>query len=171
MSATPNVYWLAVAASTEEVSYEELKYRMVVAQGWPALSVESLIPFVIDGDRAAFDSIFTALYKRVYPTDQERAARIMWDLLSLKQGDIIVAIEGRKVSGITELTTDSVSSYRHDKFHQYANSISYGVNWRDWETVSPDFVPTAPSQSVQGIRQPQQDREQVLKVWNAFNNR
>jgi hypothetical protein len=170
MNEGPSVYWLAVASNTVEVNYEELKHRMVVAQGWPKLSLEALLPFAADGDRATFDSIFGALFKRVYPEySADSSARIMWDLLNLKQGDIIVAIEGTRVVGIAELPIDAVSSYRHDKFHEYANTVSYGTNWRDWETVSNNFVPTAPAKGVQGIRQLQQYREKVLSAWKTHS--
>lgn len=172
MNEHQRVYWLAVAVNSAEVSFDELKHRRVIAQGWPAVSADALLPFVLDEDRQTFNAIFAALFKRVYPTDDAiPVARIFWDMLHLKRGDLIVAIEGTRVVGITELKVDAISSYRHDAHHEYANAVCYGSVWVDWLTVSSEFVPTAPAQSVPGIQQLQLHREQVLSAWKTHKDR
>lgn len=172
MNENQGVYWLAVAAITADVSYEELKHRMVIANGWPALNLESLLSFADAENREAFDAIFSALFKRAYPDgDAAPVARVFFDLLQLKNGDLIVAIEGTRVVGITELKVDAISTYRHDAYHEYANAFCYGSVWIDWATVSSEFAPVAPAKGVKGIKRLQQDREKVLAAWNTYKNR
>jgi hypothetical protein len=166
-----NTYWLAIDSNNEHSSFEELKHRKVVANGWPAASLHSSLEFVNADDRTAFDSVFAVIFDRAYPDlgeDRSNVARIFWTLLNIKSGDIIVAIEGTKVRGIGQAHTNAISTYRHDNQHEYGNTVLYGFDWYDWDSVSPHYTPTTPAQSVPGIAQLQTEREQVESVWMEF---
>ena len=167
---TQNVSWLAIDSNGGNSSYLELKHRLVVANGWGDLDLTHLIEFAKNEDWETFQAEFQILYSRIYSEveDASGVAKIFWNLLHIKAGDIVVGIEGTKVMGIGEAQMDAVGSYRHDKFHEYGNTVLYGFSWHDWSEVSPDFTPTAPALSVKGIANLQNERDQVLAVWNSF---
>jgi hypothetical protein len=94
-------WWLAI--DRQHTSYEELKHRKVVAQGWPDLgNLVTLCTLVGAGDRNAFIQTVAALDRIGYGT-ATHADRVMWDLLNMRAGDLVVGIEGTTVRGICEL--------------------------------------------------------------------
>ena len=51
----------------------------------------------------------------------------MWNLLSIREGDLIVALEGTTVRGICEAKKDAVDSYRYDNACEYAYEYAHTV--------------------------------------------
>ena len=159
-----NTWWLAIDRNQGNASYEKLKNRKVVAQGWPKLGdLRTLCTLVEKGDRSAFTHKVRARHLLVYGEEySSQASRIMWDLLSLRSGDLVVGIEGVAVKGICRLEQEGWESYKHDSTYEYAQTVGFPVEWVDWEF---DFTPRAPNQGVPGIRQLQSEREKVISVW------
>jgi hypothetical protein len=88
-------WWLAI--DRQYTSYDELKHRKVVAQGWPDLgNLLTLCALVGAGDRNTFIQTVTALELIAYG-NSTHAARVTWDLLSMRAGDLVVGIEGTTV--------------------------------------------------------------------------
>ena len=160
------VWWLAIDENQQNTSYEELKYRKVVAQGWPALrNLVTLLPLVQAERRGPFCGAVQALYECVYPEGQKtEVGRIMWQLLRLQAGDLVVGIEGRNVRGICQLEHNGWDSYRYDDpaAYNYAHTVGCPVEWRDWEF---GFTPQPPARGVPGIRALQNDYQRVIDAW------
>ena len=77
----------------------------MVAQGWPKLGdLRTLCTLVEKEDRDAFIHKVKNLHLIAYGNKySSQASRIMWDLLSLRSGDLVVGIEGVAVKGICQL--------------------------------------------------------------------
>ena len=159
-----NTWWLAIDRNQGNASYKELKNRKVVAQGWPKLrDLRTLCTLVEKGPRDAFTRKVKARHLSAYgKEDSCKSPRIMWDLLSLRSGDLVVGIEGVTVKGICRLGQHGWESYKYDSTYNYAQTVSFPVEWVDWEF---DFTPVAPNQSVSGIRQLQNERKDVIAAW------
>jgi hypothetical protein len=107
------VFWLAV--DRECSSYIELKYRKVVSQGWSALgNLVSLKPFY-SNHKDLFEQNIKALgdigYKRDSWFHRNECGDVMWHLMGLKEGDLVIALEGRTVKGIWGSNTNVEKTY------------------------------------------------------------
>ncbi len=163
-----DVWWLAIDKNQKHTSYEELKHRKVVAQGWPALgNLVTLLPLVRAERRDLFRRAMQALHECVYPEDRAEVDRIMWQLLRLQTGDLVVGIEGVEVRGICQLGHNGWDSYRYDDpdAYNYAHTVGFPVKWIDWNADEFGFTPQPPAQSVAGIREMQNDRQRVIDAW------
>ena len=162
------VWWLAIDRNQENTSYEELKHRKVVAQGWPALgNLATLLPLVQAERRDLFRRAVLALYEFAHPEGQAEVDRIMWQLLRLQEGDLVVGIEGTAVRGICQLERNGWDSYRYDgpDAYNYAHTVGFPVRWRDWDAGGFGFTPQPPALGVPGIRALQKDYQRVMDVW------
>lgn len=180
-----HTWWCAL--KTKHTSYVEVKRRKVIAQGWSALgNLVSLLPLVPD-HRAQFAPRIQSLGDVGY--DQEparppgrewwkskdrkkhRTPRVMWNLLNLRKGDLVVAIEGTTVKGICQILQDGVTSYKYagpGDVYEYAQTVGFPVAWVDWDAALFGFVPVAPAKSVLGIAGLVQDSAQVVSAWNKY---
>jgi hypothetical protein len=164
--------WM-VAIAKKYTSYEELKIRRVVAQGWPDLGDLSLL--------VAANNVREQIIESGEDGD---TARIFENLLSnIQQCDLALGFEGTKLRGICQLTR--VTRYAYDDVGQasgippstfskpsynYAN-ILFPVLWIDWE----DFVqfmrgaptPSAGGQGPRGIDKSHHPQD-VIDAWNRF---
>ena len=126
-------WWLAI--DRQYTSYDELKHRKIVAQGWPDLgNLLTLCALVGAGDRNTFMQTVTALECIAYG-NSTHAARVMWDLLSMRAEDLVVGIEGTTVKGICQLKENGWDSYQHHspEAYNYAQTIGFPVEWIDWD--------------------------------------
>lgn len=163
-------WWLAI--DRQYTSYDELKHRKMVAQGWPDLgNLLTLCPLVQGGERNAFIDAVGALERIAYG-NSSHAARVTWDLLSMKAGDLVVGIEGTSVKGICELRVNGWESYRYQspEAYNHAQTIGFPVDWVDWNPQVFGFTPTAPAQSVQGVAGLQNESQRVADVWSNYQN-
>jgi hypothetical protein len=107
------IWWLAIDKNHQCSSYEELKHRKVIAQGWPDLgNLQTLLPLVEAGSKDVFNATIRELERLAYD-DVGRAEKVMWHLLSLKAHDLVVGIEGTDVRGICELHQNGWESYQY----------------------------------------------------------
>lgn len=173
-------YWSAI--DTQHSSYEELKHRKVIAQGWRDLgNLRSLLGPVYDA-KDDFLEIVQVFGDNAYSNTASwwhdgdaadrllrRAPTVMWNLLHLEAGDLVVAVEGRDVRGICEVKEDARMSYQYDTDHEYAHTVSRGVDWIDWTEEQFGFVPEPPSRGLLGIRNLNQASEQVEAAFYSRN--
>lgn len=162
------VWWLAIDRTY--TSYLELKYRKVVAQGWPDLGdLAGLCPLVGSGNQVEFTNAVACLENIAYGA-ATHAARVMWNLLSIEQDDLVVGIEGTTVKGICQLQQNGWESYRllFPESYNYANTIGFPVVWNDWNQQTFGFTPTTPAQGVQGIAGLQKDAERIENAWQQL---
>lgn len=172
-----NTWWTAIELDTS--SYEEIKHRKVIAQGWSNLgTLSSLLP-LIGQDEEGFMQIIQIIgdttYKEMIGWDKDRnnnrAPRVMWNLLSIKNGDLIVAIEGTKVKGICEIKKDAIETYMYQPEYDYAQAVGFPVEWIDWSEDKFGFTPTAPAQSVLGIRRLHTEQDEVVTAWQKYKSK
>jgi hypothetical protein len=141
----------------------------VIAQGWPLLGdISKIIPIVLN---PATESKFQMEIKKlVVPTyDLDRAAKALWQLFKIKRGDLVVAIEGTRVRGITQARQSAVEAYSFDPNNRYDYRQCAGrdVNWIDWdERVAKPL--TAPRKGVLAASRIHNDEQVVLEAWEKF---
>lgn len=168
------VFWLAV--DKDYSSYLELKYRKVVAQGWGGVGdLVSLKPFhpkhedlfiqniQVLGDIAYKDADWWKNKDR----EKSRCPTVMHNLMGLKEGDLIVATEGQTVKGICKMPSNGLDSYRLDKGFSYAQTVGFSAKWIDIDSF--EFTPN-PGKIPFGIHNVVNDRERVIKAWEAYQN-
>ena len=123
-SGIATVWWLAIDSNNGHSSYQELKERKVVAQGWSELGdLSEQLDFQYQMDRAQTDedikNIGDKVYKRSGRWGKDRlpsgTPRVFWNLLTLRKRDLVVAIEGTTVRGICELKHHGVDGYSFDR--------------------------------------------------------
>ena len=161
-------HWLAIDWNQGHASFDELRHRRVVAQGWPGVpSLETLLTFVEHSERQAFmDAV--AVLERLGHQHTTRANRVPWDLLSMKAGDVVVGIEGTKIKGICQLQHDGHRSYRHDApdVYNYAHTIGFPVEWVLWDVAMFGAPPKPSGQGADGVESLIKESERVTDAWN-----
>ncbi len=169
------VWWTAI--DRDVTTYEQLRQRGVVAQGWPALGDLAPILSLVPTDRARFVHEVAARGDRGYAGQAHwqgdrhpaRVPRVMWNLLTLATGDLVVGIEGRMVRGIC--CVGATVGYTHDPRYEYAHSIG-PIEWVDWDESTLGKTPRAPRQSVVGIaHMGESAARQVDAAWRRFTRR
>lgn len=127
-----NVWLLAI--DQNYCSYNELKYRKVVAQGWPSIGdLSSLLPV---HDEAKFREIITNLVSYHYQgwIDERDPGRIMLNLVSMEPGDFVICCEGESVRGIAKISTDAKYLFQYQHLYEYAHCIGPVREWKDLQS-------------------------------------
>jgi hypothetical protein len=111
-------------------SYEELKKRSVVAQGWSSSGDVSFL---------SEDKRFKDFIDFIESDEKEKEKCIVAfkTLFDIKSGDIVVAFEGAEIKGICQIP-DSFA-YLHQSDYQYSNAI-FPVKWVDWNDIANSSV-------------------------------
>jgi hypothetical protein len=173
-----NVWWMTINRAMGN-SYEKLKTRKVIAQGWPHLGDLSILIQNFDSywrnHRDEFEVLIQMLALPVYPRDAQhvpRALKNLFNLMSITIGDLIVAVESDRgagmVMGICEAERNAWESYQQDNpgIYDYAHTVCFPVKWIDWEGV--DIPPPKPPAMIAGV-QPM-GREQALRVEDLWKS-
>jgi hypothetical protein len=180
-----NVWWCSI--DKDWSSYLELKYRKVIAQGWRELGSLS---FLCDGyediwqnNKDDFCKILQYLGKGYYGSDwwdentgewvrhgkDKNAPTVMYNLLSIQQGDLVVATEGQSVKGICQIQKNGWESYRYDGDFgfEYAQTVGGSVEWMDWDTNIFGPPPPRPAM-VLGVRRIRKNTIRTVEAWNQL---
>ena len=175
------VWWCAIDRNEGWATYEELKARNVVAQGWPVL-----------GDLSRLGTLTPERIKEYVKNidDTDAPAKTFENLLiNIKTGDLVVGIEGTQVKGVCTILPRTTYLFNLDQNFEnvstatlaqkskdqnnftgfdYAHCL-YPVQWIDWKDAAPDDWKLAvPRQGVKGIMQVRQDAEAVEQRWSAY---
>ncbi len=135
-----NVWLLAIDRNYS--SYEELKIRNEVAQGWSALGdLSALLP---DNDQKAprdkskFRDIIYKMVDYVYGgwDDPRDPGRVILNLVSIKDGDYVICCEGETIRGIAKVAQNSSYKFRDPYQFDYAHAMGPVSEWQ--EIVSDD---------------------------------
>ncbi|MFA0117076.1 hypothetical protein AB4392_05270 [Vibrio breoganii] len=173
------VWWLAIDSNRGHCSFQELKERKVVAQGWPKfgdLSKQMDFKYQMDKSQTYEDitNIGDRAYKGTEHWNKDRlpsgAPRVFWNLLNLRKGDLVVAIEGTKVRGLCELKHHGVDGYIFDPNYNYAHGFGGIVDWFGWDEEKLGEPPTPPRQSVKGISKLSNQAHYVIKCWESYKS-
>ncbi len=162
-------WWLAI--DRRNTSYEELKHRKVVAQGWPGPGdLRTLCALVRGDDEETFLQTVDSLVRVAGYANAPKVNRIMWNLLSVGAGDLVVGVEGIIVRGICELNRNGWESYQYQspEAYNYAQTIGFPVKWIDWDAEVFGFTPIPPRQGVPGVRRLQNESHEVLRAWREY---
>jgi Cdc6-like AAA superfamily ATPase len=175
------VWWCAIDRNEGWATYEELKSRNVIAQGWPDLG--NLSDLVGQSDRL----LPQALSNR--GADAAVVGVFINFLSKLHTGDLVVGIEGTRVRGVCEVLPQSRYLYdamnnieelqnsslapkssddlgRFSEFN-YAHCF-YPAYWIDWNVVSSAWSPGTPAQGVKGIASLVKDANAVAERWRQY---
>ncbi len=165
-----SVWWLAIDRNAGHASFEELKRRKVIAQGWPDLG--DMTQFVAECQRAEPEIVKRKLVDRLreaYPGD-EVSARLPSALYNfffgIQPGDLVVGIEGFAVRGICEISDECLYSFEATTRDGREQNYAHGrgpVVWFSWEEFSPDWTPSEAGQTkaVAGLRG--DARDEIIK--------
>ena len=116
-----------IGVDTNYATYEELKQRHVVAQGWSEFGdltflldqsedIEEYLPRITYGSQGGKNT-FKQLFRKI------------------NSGDIILALEGNQIKGIAEIPDKF--TYCYDSKFDYSNSL-FPVTWIDWDSFCKD---------------------------------
>lgn len=178
-----NVWWLGV--KTKYCTFEELKERHVVAQGWPHLGDLREVFFL--GQNPANEALFKAEIETIFgEPGGDNAPDPFWNLSQIKAGDLVVAAEGVTVKGICRVKVDAWSSYqfqptwarvRRDVWSSkvdtvqvnYAQTVCGPVQWRMWSKTILGDSPKAGRQGVYGCQQVRKEYDSFVEAWKKLN--
>jgi hypothetical protein len=166
-----NTWWLAI--DKNHTSYEELKSRKVVAQGWPQVGdLRTLCPLATNpAQEVLVKNVVGELATLHFGEGSEqigRARKVMWNLLQIRRGDLVVGIEGTRVRGICQVGSDATASYRYDPSGQYnyAQTVCADAQWIDWNNDLLGVPPATPNLGILGVQGLVNDSEKVIAAWS-----
>ncbi len=169
---TTKVWWLAINKNHNLSSYEEIKERKIVALFYP--EIDDLTP-ILESYRGDEEQWFDTVQKRQdslgasndLNTAVEYGARALRYLLRAKAGDLVVAIEGTDIRGISQIDGDAVENYRYDKGFKGAHIVADDIKWYDLPTAIGGLFAVS-SRGVQGARQMHDSAELALDIWEKL---
>lgn len=164
-------WWLDV----DDRSYVQLKLKKEISieRLNDLTTLIPLYPRHENAFKAAIQSIGDALYEndewwQITGKETSVCPRWMWNLLSIKRGDLIVAVHSRetpiKALGICEMPVDGFSSYKYNDSER-PQTIGNGlVNWIDWNDSVIDLPLKSPG-IVDGIQKLTSQHDEIIKLW------
>ncbi len=179
-----NVYWLSTGVNGGYSSYDELKHRKIIAQGWSALNDLRTLCNIADSNFDLFRDVINHIGDQEYKDQHGNlenwwisdkthgyCANSMWYLFKeMKPGDLVIAKDGRTVKGFCEVTKKGSDSYEYDcrDVYEYAQTVSFPVEWIDWQTQTVfSFTPTPPAK-MRGVMHVQNAYQQIIYEWQAY---
>ena len=164
-----NIWWLATSKNEKHCSYNELKQRNLLAQGWSELGdLSHLLPLFEDENN--FKNTINEMVKETYNgwIDTRNPGRIILNLLKFNENDLVIVTEGTTVMGITKVGKNPQYSYNNgsDKY-EYAQTISSIKEWKDWNTtiVTP---PTTSTRGPIGINHYGKNKQELIDAWEKL---
>lgn len=141
-----NIYKIGV--DRDSSSFNELMQHHVVSQGWPATRDLTFAFGDEEGFRLFSDNLYA--FGRIIGSGDDRKFYYTLPRLinDIKTGDIILAFEGKRLVGITQIPEKFIYFY-NENVNEYKNSL-FPVQWVKWS----DFCenPNLQSQSGYGVR-------------------
>lgn len=160
-----------IGIGTDYSSYKELKDNNVVAQGWSSFG--DLTFANVANDKTCNDDFNFFIDEKC--TGDPKAPYTFRQLLrDIQPGDIILAFEGQKLKGITEMPPEFIY-YFNDNMEEYMNCL-YPVRWVDWKDFCKnknlkDYKTSAPY-GIQGIENSGEGTSDInsyiVKHWGKF---
>jgi len=120
--------WL-LAIDKKYCSYEELKYRKVLAQGWP--NIGGLSHFLPVKNENKFKEIIKSFVEYFYSGEKHKVDSIILNLTKFSKGDYVICCEGETVKGIAKITEELSYYYDNSKLYEYAQTVYPVKKWKD----------------------------------------
>lgn len=158
--------WL-LAIDREHSSYEELKYRRVLGQGWAAIG--DLSPLLPVKSEYKFKEVIKHYVSYVYDSngDKRDPARVLYNLTKFKKGDLVICCEGQTVRGVARLTEHVEYHYDNPKLYEYAQVV-YPVT--DWVDVDENHGIRIKAMGPVGIQKYGGDAEPVVSLFGCVGS-
>jgi len=164
------VWWLSIDEANENSSYEELKKRRVIAQGWPDLQnlqeSERLVQLRGIPEQQQ-DLLLTTWLQEAYSNAilPLRIRNIVNFFCNIKPGDFVIGKSGQSISGICKIPPSP--TYSFCKEFNYAHGFG-PVTWHDWSDISQDkWAPNPPTRLV-AVCNVGNNRDRVESLFGAF---
>lgn len=108
-----------------------MKYRKVIAQGWPCIG--DLSPLLPVKNASKFREIIINYVSYFYNgwDDERGPGRIMLNLVSMKTGDYVICCEGESIRGIAKFTEDVKYHFQNPNLYEYAHCMCPVRDWKD----------------------------------------
>lgn len=162
---TNQVWWLAI--DRDHTSYDELRGRKVIAQGWPQFG--DLQALYALGADPANEALFKAKIETLSGVPGgDNAPNPLWNLSQIRTGDLIVGVEGTLVRGICQAKVDGWASYHFDERFNYAQTVCGPVTWLQWNVGSMGRPPRTGRHGVWGCMKVQKERARVVEAWEML---
>lgn len=162
-----SVWWLAASAGNAHSSYDELKSRKVLAQGWAKIGdIKALTPLK-NGKEYLFKKIIKKMVLYCYgknPDSYSNSERRICNLLKIQKGDIVVVCEGTTVKGLAKITNDV--SYSFDGNYDYAHQIGPVDAWKDWDSSIVGNAPRTKAFGPEGVQRCMKNEYDFITAWN-----
>jgi len=160
-------------------SYDELKKRHVVAQGW---SKAGDLSFFCMLDETDIDPYVNALINKGYvpPNEPVKPYKAFKGITHLEPGMIVLGDVAGTIKGICEIPPDFCYVYDNgdgfDDTYEYANCI-YPVQWIDWTDFCSDkelqklcLCSRCPA-PLTNVKNPPEIRSFIMKRWEDFKKK
>ncbi|MGB3919264.1 MAG: hypothetical protein WBL07_17660 [Thiothrix litoralis] len=164
-----SIWWLATSKNEGHCSYDELKNRKLLAQGWSALGDLSKLRSLIN-DENNFKNTINKMVEDTYDCwiDKRNPGRIILNLLKFRENDIVICTEGTTVMGMAKVGKNP--QYRYDNGdgkYEYAQTIYPVSEWKDWNTkiVTP---PTTSTMGPVGINRYGKNNQEIMDAWEKL---
>ena len=165
------VWWLATSKNEGHCSYLELKYRKIVAQGWPDIGdISALLPVRMK-DESAFIAMINDLVTYVYNgwNDSRNPGRVINNLLKISKGDFVLCTEGECLRGIARMHQNP--NYRYDNgagYFEYAQTVYPVTEWKEWDSDIVGEQPAIKAMGPVGINHYNADEEVIIAAWDKL---
>ena len=156
--------WL-LAIDKKYSSYEELKYRKVLAQGWSKIG--DLSPLLPIKDSSKFKDIINKYVDYIYEdwNDSRNPGRILYNLLDIKKGDYVICCEGEKVKGIAYIEKELKYYFDNANLYEYCQTVFPVTNWKDVKDQSHKI--SLKSRGPVGIQKYGGNKDYIVNLFNA----
>jgi hypothetical protein len=167
-----SVWWLAIDEAQGNASYEELRERRVVAQGWPDLGdlqAGGRLAQLRTAPEQYRPGLLSGWLQQAYPDKDFN--NIIGNLVNffcgITAGDFVIGRPGQKVAGICEMPPNP--RYTYDDQYDYSHGLG-PVTWYNWDDVSPAWRPSPPVQ-LHGSRRVGNGHDRVEALFSEFLQR
>ncbi len=162
------IWWLATSKNEGHSSYNELKYRKILAQGWSVIGdLSALLPV---RDRSKFKIIIDKLVDYADGSEDERGpGRIILNLLDFREDDYVLCTEGETVKGIAKV--GPAPKYRYDNgagSFEYAQTIYPVTEWKDWNVQLAGPPPPTKAMGPVGINHYGGGEQDIEDAWRKL---
>lgn len=136
------IWLLATSANKGHCSYNELKYRKVLAQGWPKIGdlsplikneMGDLSPFIQIKNEDSYRTLINNYVSYFYNgwADGRDPGRILLNLVKIKPGDYVICCEGIEVKGIAKISKELSYNFDNPKLYEYVHAVFPVTEWSD----------------------------------------
>lgn len=156
-----NLWWFYTRNDT--CSFNQMRERSSIPFGWSEIGdIQKYIKNKANWERQ-FKTFIQVKGDLAYVNDNSwylnyrdlnMVPGLLWQILQIKKDDLIICIESGsaqtmgkpKISGIGQVTTDAILSYRYNPAFSYAHSVCEGIQWKSMDHLHKSLPIQLPKQ-------------------------